>query len=85
MLALADALHAARQDHRLTPALEARIVHLTQHAAPAHTLDRATAGGLRRSKSVDHVTPVTVDRAATGLRTDFRTLCHFRTVKSRTG
>ena len=40
VLALADAPRAGRQDHRLTPALEARIVHLTQHVAPPAPLTR---------------------------------------------
>ena len=34
VLALADAPRAGRWDHRLTPVLEARIVHLTQHTTP---------------------------------------------------
>lgn len=43
VLALADAPRAGRQDHRLTPALEARIVHLTQHTAPPTPLTHWTA------------------------------------------
>ena len=43
VLALADAPRAGRQDHRLTPAVEARILHLTQHAAPPVPLTHWTA------------------------------------------
>jgi transposase len=43
VLALADAPRAGRQDHRVTPALEARIVHLTQHIAPPAPLTHWTA------------------------------------------
>jgi len=43
VLGLADAPRAGRQDHRLTPVLEARIVHLTQHTAPPTPLTHWTA------------------------------------------
>ena len=43
VLALADAPRAGRQDHRLSPALEARIIHLTRHTAPPRPLTHWTA------------------------------------------
>jgi transposase len=43
ILALADAPRAGRQDHRLTPAIEARILHLTEQVAPPAPLTHWTA------------------------------------------
>jgi transposase len=43
VLALADAPRAGRQDHRLSAALEARIIHLTRHTAPPRPLTHWTA------------------------------------------
>ena len=43
LLALADAARSGRQAHRLSPACEARIAHLTQHAAPPSPLTQWTS------------------------------------------
>ena len=41
--ALADAPRSGRQDHRVSPACEARIVHLTQHERPPRPLTHWTS------------------------------------------
>lgn len=43
LLALVDAPRAGRQDHRLPPALEAKILHVTQHVRPPAPLTHWTS------------------------------------------
>ena len=43
VLALVDAPRAGRQDHRISPKLEAKILHLTQHEAPPKPLTHWTS------------------------------------------
>lgn len=59
VLALADAPRAGRQDHRLTPQQEARILHLTQHTAPPAPLTHWTSSRLAQRVGVS---PSTVQR-----------------------
>jgi transposase len=67
VLALADAPRAGRRDHRLTPAAEARILHLTQHAAPPVPLTHWTAPRLAARVGVSPSTVLRVWQRA-GLR-----------------
>jgi len=67
VLALADAPRAGRQDHRLTPGLEARIVHLTQHTTPPTPLTHWTAPRLAARVGVSPSTVLRVWQRA-GLR-----------------
>jgi len=59
VLALADAHRAGRQDHRLSAAVEARILHLTQHGAPPAPLTHWTSSRLAERVGVS---PSTVQR-----------------------
>jgi len=59
VLGLADAHRAGRQDHRLRPAMEARILHLTQHVAPPVPLTHWTSSRLAARV---RVSPSTVQR-----------------------
>ena len=59
VLALADAPRAGRHDHRLHPAMEARILHLTQHVAPPAPVTHWTS---RRLAARLGVSPSTVQR-----------------------
>lgn len=59
VLALADAPRAGRQDHRLSPACEARIVHLTRDTAPPSPLTHWTSP---RMAARVGVSPSTVQR-----------------------
>jgi transposase len=59
VLALADAPRAGRQDHRLSPAMEARILHLTQHTPPPAPLTHWTSSRLAARVGVS---PSTVQR-----------------------
>jgi transposase len=69
VLALADAPRAGRQDHRLTPAVEARILHLTQHTAPPTPLTHWTAPRLAARLGVSPSTVLRVWQRA-GLQPD---------------
>lgn len=55
VLALGDAPRAGRQDHRISPKLEAKILHVTQHEAPpkplTHWTSRRLAARLGTSNS----------------------------------
>lgn len=59
VLALADAYRAGRQDHRLAPAMEARILHVTRYVAPPTPLTHWTSSRLAARVGVS---PSTVQR-----------------------
>jgi transposase len=67
VLALADAPRAGRQHHRLAPAVEARILDLTQHAAPPAPLTHWTAPRMAARVGVSPSTVLRVWQRA-GLR-----------------
>lgn len=59
VLALVDAPRAGRQDHRISPKLEAKILHLTRHEAPPAPLTHWTS---RRMAARAHTSNSTVLR-----------------------
>lgn len=64
VLALADAPRAGRQDHRLTPEHEARILHLTQHERPPAPLTHWTSRRLAARVGVSNTTVLQIWRRA---------------------
>lgn len=64
VLALADAPRAGRQDHRLTPEQEARILHLTQHERPPAPLTHWTSRRLAARVGVSNTTVLQIWRRA---------------------
>ena len=60
VLALADAPRAGRQDHRLSPAVEARILHLTKQVAPPAPLTHWTTRRLAARVGVSDTTVLRV-------------------------
>ena len=69
VLALADAPRAGRQHQRLAPAVEARILHLTQHTAPPAPLTHWTAPRMAARAGVSPSTVLRVWQRA-GLQPD---------------
>lgn len=64
VLGLADAPRAGRQDHRLTPEQEARILHLTQHERPPAPLTHWTSRRLAARVGVSNTTVLQIWRRA---------------------
>ena len=64
VLALADAPRAGRQDHRLTPAMEARILRITQEERPPAPLTHWTSRRLAARVGVSFTTVLDVWRRA---------------------
>ena len=64
VLALADEPRAGRQDHRLKPALEARILHLTRDERPPAPLTHWTSRRLAARVGVSNTTVLQVWRRA---------------------
>jgi transposase len=64
VLALADAPRAGRQDHRLTPAMEARILRMTQDERPPVPLTHWTSRRLGNRVGVSNTTVLQVWRRA---------------------
>lgn len=64
VLALVDAARAGRQDHRVSPRLEAKILHLTQHEAPPAPLTHWTSRRLAARVGTSNSTVLRVWRRA---------------------
>jgi transposase len=64
LLALVDAPRAGRQDHRIAPAVEAKILHLTQHGRPPAPLTHWTSRRLAQRVGVSNSTVLRVWRRA---------------------
>src|ERR1051326_8699286 len=64
VLALVDAPRAGRQTHRISPTLEAKILHLTQHEAPPAPLTHWTSRRMAARVGTSNSTVLRVWRRA---------------------
>lgn len=64
VLALVDAPRAGRQDHRISPRLEAKILHLTQHERPPTPLTHWTSRRMAERVGTSNSTVLRVWRRA---------------------